>query len=148
MDILVSSNLERLLFEAAGRDGSQIRAWMRALAEKGGYRLNGEPLQYIQSIFWAGSASEADTTDAIATLFNHSGYLMDPHTAVGYHVVQEYRAAENDDRPIILASTASPFKFSGAVASALGLKIGDDEMAAAAELARYSGWSVDRKSVV
>jgi threonine synthase len=142
MDILVSSNLERLLFEATGRDGSQIRAWMRALAEKGRYSVNGEPLQYIQSIFWAGSASEADTADAIVSLFNSSGYLMDPHTAVGYHVVQEYRATENDDRPIILASTANPFKFSGAAASALGLRVGDDEMEAAAELARHSGWSV------
>ncbi len=140
MDILVSSNLERLLFAAADQDGGQIRVWMQALAESGRYSINGPALHYIQSLFWAGSASEQDTAQAINTLYHESGYLMDPHTAVGCHVLDHYRASEKDERVTILASTASPFKFGSAVANALGLPGAGDELRTAEALAEHTRW--------
>jgi threonine synthase len=141
MDILVSSNLERLLFEAAGRDGGQARTWMQMLADHGRYTVNGEPLDFIQALFWADRATEAETAEAIRKMYQRNGYLIDPHTAVGYHVLERYRVIEKDERVTILASTASPFKFSSAVAAALGLAVPVDELLTARALAQHANWA-------
>jgi len=142
MDILVSSNLERLLFAAAGQDAEAVRAWMKALTEQGSYTINGEPLQRIQSVFWAGTASEEETTAALKRAYEQDRYLMDPHTAVGYHVSRTYQEVTGDNRITILAATASPFKFSHSVAKALGLKLPVQELDGLKALADFSGWTV------
>ncbi len=144
MDILVSSNLERLLYQAAGKDPEPVRTWMSFLAENGRYHINGEPLQWIQSIFWADSAADGEARAATAEVFQETGYVLDPHTAVGYRVLQKYRRMEQDDRITILASTASPFKFGRSVARALGMEEKEDEMDLLYALAEKTGWSVPK----
>ena len=119
MDILVSSNLERLLYDLAGADPALVRAYMEQLQQKGYYRLAAEERERLQNEFWAGFADEAETTAAIRAVYDRYHYLLDPHTAVGYKVYQDYMEASGDDRPTIIASTASPFKFNQGVAQAV-----------------------------
>ncbi|MBE3582688.1 MAG: threonine synthase [Limnochordaceae bacterium] len=121
MDILISSNLERLLFELVQGDSDQLRAWMDALARHGTYEISQEQVARIQAEFWADWADEEQTQAAIARTWREHHYLIDPHTAVAVHVYDHYRAATGDDRPTVIASTASPFKFPRTVASALEL---------------------------
>lgn len=142
MDILVSSNLERLLFDLAGADPAQVRAYMDQLREKGSYRLAAAERERLQEEFWAGYADEAETTAAIRRVYERYHYLIDPHTAVGYKVYQDYLEATGDDRPTIIAATASPFKFNYGVAQAvLGPEAAEtpDEFALMAKLAAATG---------
>jgi len=143
MDILISSNLERLLFELAGRDWSQVRAWMEKLAGLGWYTLSPEALDQLQSLFFGGFADRQETLGAIREAFAKQGYLMDPHTAVGYSVWQRYRKETGDRSPILLTSTASPFKFNRAVLEALGRQAADkDEFSLLEEVSFLSGQDV------
>lgn len=119
MDILVSSNLERLLFEITERDGTQVRRWMEALKSKGYYDIGKAAADKLQSRFWADWCSEAETKCAISRAFKQNGYLMDTHTAVGQEILERYNRSTGDDTPAVLASTANPFKFSADVLSAL-----------------------------
>ncbi len=119
MDILVSSNLERLLFEITGRDGKQVRMWMEALKSKGHYEIGDAAARKLRSRFWADWCSEEETKGAIARVFKRSGYLMDTHTAVGQEILERYVRVTGDTTPAVLASTANPFKFSADVLSAL-----------------------------
>jgi len=120
MDILISSNLERLLFELAERRSGMVREWMDRLAIQGWYAIPQEALDKLQSFFYGGFADRLETLRAIREAFERDGYLMDPHTAVGYNVLQRYREQTGDLSPTLLASTASPFKFNRAVLEALG----------------------------
>ncbi|HHZ12439.1 MAG: threonine synthase [Caldicoprobacterales bacterium] len=119
MDILISSNLERLLFELCGRQDRQIRMWMRELNETGRYKLDEESLNMLQSILWGGSADEEQTLKAIWDTYRQYKYIIDPHTAVGKWVYDEYREETGDTQKTILVSTASPFKFPGDVLKAI-----------------------------
>ena len=119
MDILVSSNLERLLFELAGRNPVQVREWMRLLREKGAYRVNRDIEQAIAGRFWSGWADDDETTAAIRDTYREYRYLLDPHTAVGKAVYDKYRAATGDPTKTVIAATASPFKFVESVARAV-----------------------------
>ncbi len=111
MDILISSNLERLLFELAGRDDAQVVHWMHELTEHGVYGLEGEALEQLVSLFWGGYATEDETRRAIRNTYETRGYTLDPHTAVGMHVYDRYKEETGDERQTLLISTASPFKF-------------------------------------
>jgi threonine synthase len=145
MDILISSNLERLLFELLGREGDEVSRKMVDLAEDRKFTLQGESLRKLQEDFWGGSASDEDTTGAIAHVFTYDGYMMDPHTAVGYDVYHQYRTATGDEGKVILVSTASPYKFNGAVAEAIGghdAIQGSGEFALVDYLHERSGWPV------
>jgi len=120
MDILISSNLERLLFELAGRDPAMVNGWMERLVTEGRYEIQKEALERLQSLFYGGFADRQETLRAIREVFEEKGYLMDPHSAVGYSVLKKYRQETGDGTSALLASTASPFKFNRAVLEALG----------------------------
>ncbi|MBE3576014.1 MAG: threonine synthase [Firmicutes bacterium] len=119
MDILVSSNLERLLFEVAGRDSGQVRAWMADLGRRGSYQVGPPVLARLQQDFWGGFADESQTRGAIREFHQATGYVLDPHTAVAIHVYGQYLEQTGDRRPALVAATASPFKFPATVAEAL-----------------------------
>ena len=115
MDILVSSNLERLLYEAADRDGELIRVWMSQLKDCGSFSIGEQRLEWLNSVFWGECADDKDTLIEIGRRFREDRYLMDPHTAVAGHVLRQYRLKENDPTPTVIVSTASPYKFAADV---------------------------------
>jgi len=147
MDILISSNLERLLFELSGRDAGRVREWMNQLNGHGRYQLPPEGWAQLQSLFYGHFADGRDTRQAIQQVFTEEGYLLDPHTAVGYHVLQTYREETGDGSPALLTATASPFKFNRAVLEALGRLPDDgrDEFALLEEVARLTGEPIPEK---
>ena len=146
MDILISSNLERLVFELAGRNPEQVSEWMNQLAKDGAYRIPRSTLDELQSLFYGGFADRDETSRAIKNAFEKHGYLLDPHSAVGFHVLQKYREETGDSMPVALASTASPFKFNRGVLEALGRETsGRDEFSLLRELSSVSGQPVPQK---
>ncbi len=122
MDILISSNLERMLFELSGRDDKLVREYMSQLAEYGSYRVDSSIRTKLKKEFSAGYCDDQQTKAMIAKMWNEQNYLIDPHTAVAFHVLEEYRAETGDDMATITVSTASPFKFCDSVLDALGVK--------------------------
>ncbi|HSR11098.1 MAG TPA: threonine synthase, partial [Thermodesulfobacteriota bacterium] len=146
MDILISSNLERLLFELSRRQPAVVSAWMAELGERGWYKISPESLADLQSLFYGGFADRGETLRAIREAFQDQGYLMDTHTAVGYRVLAKYRQVTGDGTPALLASTASPFKFNEAVLEALGRDpSGRDEFTLLNDLSALSGLPVPEK---
>ncbi|MBQ8073860.1 MAG: threonine synthase [Clostridia bacterium] len=142
MDILVSSNLERLLFEAADRDGELVKTWMRLLKDCGSYSVGDQRREWMESVFWGGCADDNATLAEIGTRFHQDHYLMDTHTAVASNVLRQYRQAKNDPTPTVLVSTASPYKFSRDVLSGIaGTAAAEhlDAFACSAELEKRSG---------
>ncbi len=119
MDILISSNLERLLFEACGRDVEQVRQCMEALKGHGRYEVGKAMKAKLSELYSAGWCSEAETRATIADTFKAHNYLLDPHTAVAAKVYGDYRRESGDDTPAVVVSTASPFKFAEDVLGAL-----------------------------
>ncbi len=124
MDILVSSNLERLLFEISGRDSALTVERMRSLANSGRYSLRAEELKALSQIFFAGYASEEDTVECVYEFFEEFNYPLDTHTGVAMHVARGYcrKRAEDvnaEQRPMVVVSTASPYKCPQAVYYAL-----------------------------
>ena len=120
MDILVSSNLERLLFELSGKDDKLVADYMQQLSGTGSYQVSDAMRQGIQEIFVSGCCSDAETKAMIAETFAQYGYLIDTHTGVAAHVLQQYRKETGDETATVVVSTASPYKFCSAVLSALG----------------------------
>lgn len=120
MDILVSSNLERLLYHISGGDTKAVSKWMRDLKDNGQFTLDNRTRAKL-SDFVAYSASEAQTQSAINQLYDVHGYLVDPHTAVAYSCYQRYLAASASACKAIILSTASPYKFPRAVSQSIGL---------------------------
>lgn len=119
MDILVSSNLERLLFESADRDGELIKVWMRQMKESGSYSVGDQRREWMESMFAAGCSDDGDTAAEIRDVFGRYEYLMDPHTAVASKVLHDYRLKTGDDKVTVIVSTASPYKFAPDVAAAI-----------------------------
>jgi threonine synthase len=119
MDILISSNLERLLYYLGGQDAAKVRRWMEQLKSDGAYRVDAATAARIADRFGGGYASEAETLDTIGRVFRDCGYVMDTHTAVGKAVYDRYAAASGDRTPVLIAATASPFKFNSSVLRAL-----------------------------
>ena len=120
MDILISSNLERLLFEISGGDDRLVAGYMRQLAETGKYEVAPQLKTQMDALFSAGSCTDSETKEEIRRVFDEHGYLMDTHTAVGCHVLRAYRAETGDDTQAVVVSTASPYKFCDSVLDALG----------------------------
>jgi len=119
MDILISSNLERLLFECTGRDGEKVNAWFMDLKEKGRYSVDKETHKKINGLFWSSSAGDGETMATIRDVYLKYNYLIDTHTAVGKFVYDRYVQATGDRHKTIIASTASPFKFNQNVVQAI-----------------------------
>ncbi|NBJ14002.1 MAG: threonine synthase [Dehalobacter sp. 4CP] len=119
MDILISSNLERLLYESADRDPRVVAAWMASLKESGSFSIGAQRLLKLQQTFFAGFADDTMTAAEIKRVFEQSGYLMDPHTAVASHVQREYHLKTGDFSQTVVLATASPYKFARDVLTAL-----------------------------
>lgn len=120
MDILISSNLERLLYHLSGENTGLINEWFGALKESGRYEVTPEVKARISELFYAGCCNDAQTKAAIKECFDSYSYLMDTHTAVAYKVYNDYRKNTGDDTKTLIASTANPYKFGAAVFDALG----------------------------
>ena len=119
MDILISSNLERLLFDLSGGDDALVRGYMEELARSGRYEIAPELKERLQGLFYGGFCNEEDTASSIQMLYQY-GYLIDPHTAVAAKVLTDYRKGSGDMTPAIFVSTASPYKFCDSVLEAIG----------------------------
>lgn len=122
MDILISSNLERLLYEVSGRDAAKVKSLMDSLEKTGKYTISDEMKSKLGD-FYGAYATEQNVSDTIADVFDKSGYLIDTHTAVAVYAYEKYKSETGDKTPSIIASTASPYKFSRDVCNALGIDI-------------------------
>ncbi|MDN5364652.1 MAG: threonine synthase [Eubacteriales bacterium] len=144
MDILISSNLERFLFEITGRDGEQIAAWFTSLVQEGIFQVGQEIKNKMAEVVYADFATEEETLAVINETWQKYRYLADPHTAVGIKVFWGYRRETGDTTPTVVDATASPFKFGTSVLTALlGKELAsDDEFAILRELATMTGWSL------
>lgn len=114
MDILISSNLERLLFHLSGENDALVREWMKSLSEKGEYEVSDAVKKQIFDLFDAGCCNDEETNQTIAETFKN-GYLLDTHTAVAVKVYKDYVEKTEDKTQTVIASTANPYKFSAAV---------------------------------
>ncbi|GFI21483.1 threonine synthase [Lachnospiraceae bacterium] len=121
MDILISSNLERLIYLTAGADADKNVAFMNSLATSGRYEITADMREHMKD-FYGNYASEQETTNTIKTLFEKTGYVIDTHTAVAACVLEKYKKETGDETKTIVASTASPFKFTRSVMNAIDIK--------------------------
>ncbi len=141
MDILVSSNLERLLYHLT-EDTAQVAAWMQELTEVGKYDASAL-LSALRENFWAAFADDAVTEKEIRAVYERTAYTLDTHTAVAYRAAEDYRRATGDVRPMVVLSTASPYKFGTSVLHALGEDTaGLDEFAQMERLHARSGMEI------
>lgn len=131
MDILVSSNLERLLFHLSGRNPGTIRNWMASLNKTGMYRVDEQTYGLINRIFWSDYSDDSETLETIKSFYRRFGYVVDTHTAVGLNVYEKYALITGDRTKTIVASTASPFKFNESVAKAI---LGENKVRGKTEL--------------
>ena len=139
MDILVSSNLERLLF-LLSRDSAYVAGLMQQLSADGAYQLSGELLDKLRQDFSCGCCGDQGAADVIGRLWREQHYLCDPHTAVAWSVAEQLDAElRGTGAPTVVLSTASPYKFPAAVLSALGRSGSDSEFRMMDELAQLSG---------
>jgi threonine synthase len=122
MDILVSSNLERLLFEGSGRDGKEVKDLMEALNTKGVYKISDKIDSFLKD-FYGNFSTQQETYKAISDMYKKEGYLMDTHTAVAKVVYDKYVNETADNRQAIIASTASPYKFPRSICNALDIDV-------------------------
>ncbi|MFZ5899539.1 MAG: threonine synthase [Bacillota bacterium] len=119
MDILVSSNLERLLYELTGHDAGKVSGWMSDLRGKGRYDVDKDTRDKITELFWSDWASDDETLKTIRKVYEDTGYVLDTHTAVGKAVYEWYKEETGDKTRTVIVSTASPFKFNASVAQAI-----------------------------
>ena len=144
MDILVSSNLERLLFDLSGENDEEVRGYMAALAESGRYEVSGPVKAALREQFWGGFCDEAGTTAAIGCYYK-KGYLMDTHTAVAASVMEQYRRETGDETATVFVSTASPYKFCNHVLTAIGETPAGDGVELLDQLNAVTGVPVPRR---
>ncbi|MBP3447929.1 MAG: threonine synthase [Clostridia bacterium] len=143
MDILISSNLERYLYDISGKDDGYITTLMDALKNDGIYEVTPELKETIKADFYGGYATEEETLAQIAKAFSEKGYLMDTHTAVAASVLEAYRNETGDNNVCVVASTASPYKFNQSVLKALGVtEETNDEFARLETLKQLSGLEI------
>ena len=138
MDILVSSNLERLLYLVSG-DAGYVAQLMAQLNEQGWYQVSEDILARLQAVFGCGCCNDAGAAEVIGRLWREQKYLCDPHTAVAWSVAESHTRGE---APMVVLSTASPYKFPAAVLGALGEKTGDDEFAMMEQLHALTGTDI------
>ncbi|MBQ6342738.1 MAG: threonine synthase [Anaerolineaceae bacterium] len=139
MDILISSNLERLLFEMSGKDAAYITSLMDALKKDGCYSVTPEIREKLDKLFWAGCCDEKTTKANIGSVWTDHHYLMDTHTSVAYSVLRQYREQVGAEEQVVVVSTASPFKFCNAVLEGLEHPGDGDGLAEIAELESFTG---------
>ncbi|NLK39609.1 MAG: threonine synthase [Clostridiales bacterium] len=140
MDILISSNLERLLYLTAG--AKRTADYMKQLAEEGRYEIDADVMEKIRASFTGFFCDEEGTAAAIKETFHRHGYLLDTHTAVGYHCAKQYQESGEGGRKILLASTASPYKFAADVLAALTDRKAEDTLNAPDALHALTGTEI------
>ena len=139
MDILISSNLERLIYLIAGSDAEKNKELMMQLSTSGKYEITPEMQEKLQD-FYGGYASEAETAETIASLYKKCGYVIDTHTAVASCVYRKNKEQTKDETKTVIASTASPYKFTRSVMSAIDRQYdGLEDFALADKLSELSG---------
>ena len=138
MDILVSSNLERLLYLLSG-DASLVSDLMKQLNQEGSYTVPAPLLEKIQSLFWAAYCDDARAEEIMGRVYREFGYLCDPHTASGWAAAEDYVNLTGDNRPMVVLSTASPYKFPAAVLKAIGGDVTGSEFEQMKRLETLSG---------
>jgi len=144
MDILISSNLERLIYRIAGHDDKADAAFMKSLSENGKYEITPAMREKLGD-FYGNYATEQETAKTIHDLYDENGYVIDTHTAVADCVYKKYQAETGDRTKAVIASTASPFKFTRSVLEAMGVDCaGRDDFALADELSKLSGVEVPK----
>lgn len=122
MDILISSNLERLIFEVNNRDGEKTKNLMESLKKRGVYSISNKSKNLLKD-FYANYANTKEVHKAIREVYKKENYLMDTHTAVGYVVFNKYKNEVQDNRQSLIVATASPYKFPKSICNSLGLDI-------------------------
>ena len=138
MDILVSSNLERLLYLLSG-DASLVSDLMKQLNQEGSYTVPAQLKEKIQSLFWAAYCDDARAEEIMGRVYREFGYLCDPHTASGWAAAEDYVNETSDNRPMVVLSTASPYKFPAAVLKAIGGDLSGSEFDQMKRLETLSG---------
>ena len=127
MDILISSNLERMIYMLSGGDSDRVAEWQKSLKENGRFEVCNCVKEKITELFFGGCCDDEMTKKTIKETYEKYGYLMDTHTAVAMAVYNEYREKTGDTAPAVIASTASPYKFADSVLSALGGDMPEDD---------------------
>ena len=140
MDILVSSNLERLLYHLSGNNSDEIADLMAALKTDKKYAVSDTVRRAIQQQFVGGCADDREVADTICRVFDTTEYLCDTHTAVAVSVYEAYRAKSGDETPTVIASTANPFKFAPAILEALHANLAEPPYDQLADLQAFTGW--------
>jgi threonine synthase len=144
MDILISSNLERLIYRIAGEDSVKNAELMKQLNETGKYEITSDMKAQLDE-FYGNYTDEAETAKTIHDLYEKTGYVIDTHTAVAAGVYAKYKAETQDDTPTVIASTASPFKFARSVMSAIDSKYESmEDFELVDELSKVSGVEVPK----
>ena len=143
MDILISSNLERLLYIMCGENDAQIREWFGSLAKEGKYEVTPEIKAKLAEEFAAGYCDDNETKATIKKIFDKYSYTLDTHSAVAVKVYEDYRQSTGDTTKTVIASTASPYKFSASVLEAMeGKPSSLDEFAMVDRLKELSGYEI------
>ena len=141
MDILISSNLERFLYDLTGQNDKIVAQWMSALVQNGKYEIDDSVKEKLTSLMWGGCANDSETFETIKKTYDESGYVVDTHTAVAKAVYDKYVAETGDATKTVIASTASPFKFNQSVLIALNghnAVVGKDEFELLEDLSKQS----------
>ena len=142
MDILISSNLERMLSELTNRDDKRVTKWQNELNKTGKYTVDDDVLGKIREIFWGGCCTEEKTMATIKETLDKYDYLIDTHTAVAVGVYNEYKEVTGDIRPTVIASTASPYKFANSVIEAIGEEVTSDEFETVRKLSKVTSTKI------
>ena len=145
MDILISSNLERQIFDLSGEDDALIRGYMEALAKEGKYEVSESIKAKLAEIYWGGCCDEENTAATIADYYLNKGYLIDTHTAVAVNVMEQYRKETGDETVTVFVSTASPYKFCNHVLDAIGETPAADGVELLDQLNAATGVAVPRR---
>ena len=142
MDILVSSNLERMIYLLSGGNDAYVASLQDSLKKDGVFEVTDEIKSKLLEIFYGGFCDDSKTLATISKMYNDYGYLCDTHTAVAIAVADEYRRKTGDNREMLIASTASPYKFAGNVLSSICSDIPSDEFDAVRALHNLTGTQI------
>ena len=142
MDILVSSNLERLLYYLSGKDNERVKDYMEKLNTGGQYEITGEMAEKLREDFYGGCVYKEDAQQTIKKVYEEYGYLIDTHTAVAYKTLEDYKINTKDETVSVVLSTASPFKFARSVYESLYGRTNVDEFALMEELSQKTKVSI------
>ena len=143
MDILVSSNLERMLYLLSDGDDAYVAGLMRQLRDEGRYQVTDKMLARLHEIFSCACCDDSQAAEVMGRVWREHGYVCDPHTAVAWHAADAFME-QADGAPVVVLSTASPYKFPAAVLSALGEEPGDDEFAMMDKLSALTGTPIPK----